>query len=184
MAKTSLIFDIGFNLPKYPFNNFLSKILDSKVKHSTGENLSDSWTETLFTIWTCSSVWQSILGNTSAENISTTWGQFWLSDILTESKAVSQLTAILPKASCKIGFTLLVSIGIDKTISWHTVKEYNREDNRPVVVKAKVKLFLRVGWKKIGVCILQPLTSFIYGLYMLLLCSVLSSSAINVMVYL
>lgn len=49
MTKTSLIFDIGFNLVKYPFSNFVSSILDSKAKHSTGENLSDSWTETLFT---------------------------------------------------------------------------------------------------------------------------------------
>lgn len=42
MTKTSLIFDIGFNLAKYPFSNFVSSILDSKVKHSSGENLSDS----------------------------------------------------------------------------------------------------------------------------------------------
>jgi len=49
--------------------------------------------------------------------------------VLTESKAVSELRALLPKASCKIGFDILVSIGIDRTISWHTVKEYNREDN-------------------------------------------------------
>lgn len=49
MTKTSLIFDIGFNLVKHPFSNFVSNILDSKVKHSTGENLSDGRTETLFT---------------------------------------------------------------------------------------------------------------------------------------